>query len=278
MAGPIMNDYIYATRKSFILNDHNGKMIEKNFIEIEGTFLVKIRDNAFNGKDGENVFEHINSFLEVVEQLKIRGLSHDRFRLSVFPISLSGAANKWFRNECVGTISTWDDLVEKFIQKFYNLFYHNEEEEAEDDNDPNEIDDVPEILKSKTTLNTNEVCPFTRWDNRLRGPYANAKSKRTFDPYLNIDRKPEWNYETNNGGNIHNGQRCMENLTYEPSACKIRRFEMVKYTFEADEECIAIKELEHINHSEINMDARYAYWELFHKMDDGWLVTRATNE
>ncbi|GJY26175.1 hypothetical protein Tco_0400901 [Tanacetum coccineum] len=73
-------------------------------------------------------------------------------------------------------------------------------------------------------VNTNKVCPFTRWDNRLRGPYANAKSKRTFDPFLNIDRKPEWNYETNNGGNIQDGQRCMENLTHEPSACKIRRF------------------------------------------------------
>ncbi|GKB53044.1 hypothetical protein Tco_0903797 [Tanacetum coccineum] len=104
MAGPITNDYISATRKSFVLNDNDGKMIKKNFIEIKGTFLVKIHDNAFNGTDGENVFEHINSFLE-------------------------------------------DDLVEKFVQKFYNLFDHNKEEEAEDDNDPNEIDDVPEIYK-----------------------------------------------------------------------------------------------------------------------------------
>ncbi|GJX01194.1 hypothetical protein Tco_0185107 [Tanacetum coccineum] len=374
MAGPITHDYISATRKSFVSNDNDGKMIKKNFIEIEGTFLVKIRDNAFNGKDGENVFEHINSFLKVVKPLKIRGLSHDQFRLSVFPISLS-------------------------------------EEDAKDDNDPNEIDDVPEIFKieedmfnfdtplciafeefnyllkidpdlftydvqeiktydeyeqklnNKTQgldeqwpinrvpyelcehicepyrfkngitkwptcssdtdrycnrgeltrmvrvgswgvvtldvmkfcawlknsfenfheldydvlvkleecwwkVNTNEVCPFTRWDNRLRGPYAKAKSKRTFDPYLNIDRKPEWNYETNNGGNIQDGQRCMDNLTHEPSACKIRRFKMAKYTFEADEEYIAIKELEHINHSEINMGTRYACQEFFHKMDD----------
>ncbi|GKA88441.1 hypothetical protein Tco_0810205 [Tanacetum coccineum] len=96
MAGPITNDYISTTRKSFVSNDNDGKMIEKNFIEIEGTFLVKIHDNALNGKDRENVFEHINSFLEVVEPLK-------------------------------------DDLVEKFVQKFYNLFDHNEEDEAEDD-------------------------------------------------------------------------------------------------------------------------------------------------
>ncbi|GJR73468.1 hypothetical protein Tco_0085833 [Tanacetum coccineum] len=86
MAGPIMNDYISATHKSFVLDDNDGKMIEKNLIEIEGTFLVKIRDNAFNGKDGENVFEHINK------------------------------------------------------------------EEAEDDNDPNEINDVPDVFKIEDDL------------------------------------------------------------------------------------------------------------------------------
>ncbi|GJQ92044.1 hypothetical protein Tco_0003183 [Tanacetum coccineum] len=64
MAGPIMKEYISATSKSFISNNNNGKMIEKNFIEIEGTFLLKIHDNPFHGNDGKNVFKHINSFLE----------------------------------------------------------------------------------------------------------------------------------------------------------------------------------------------------------------------
>nr|GEX86921.1 hypothetical protein [Tanacetum cinerariifolium] len=127
-------------------------MIEKNFIEIKGTFLVRIRDNVFKGMDGENVFDHINGFLEVVGPLKVRGLSHDRFRLSVLSISLSGAASEWFRNEYVRTISTWDDLVENFVQKFYNLFDHNEEEEVENDDNLDEIDDVLEIFKIKDGL------------------------------------------------------------------------------------------------------------------------------
>ncbi|GJY54641.1 hypothetical protein Tco_0446305 [Tanacetum coccineum] len=65
-------------------------MIEKFFVEIQRAFLVKIRDNAFNGTIGENAFEHINNFLEVVGPLKINGVSQDRFRLSIFPISLAG--------------------------------------------------------------------------------------------------------------------------------------------------------------------------------------------
>ncbi|GJV07052.1 hypothetical protein Tco_1344708 [Tanacetum coccineum] len=386
MAGPITDDYISATHKSFVSNDNDGKMIEKNFIEIEGSFLVKIRNNAFNGIDGENVFKHINSFLELVEPLKVRGLSHDRFRLSVFPISLSGAASK-----C--------------------LFDHDEEEEAEDDDDPNMIDDVPEIFKIEDDLfnfdiplciafkefnhllkinpdlftydiqgiktydeyeqelNNNETrgldeqwsvngVPYqlcdhiyelyrfkngiTKWptcssdtnrycnggelpgmvrvgrityfqnhkwyDNlidgclkqetlmykaRIKGSWGDATPgvmkfcawlKNSFENFHELDYdvlvKLEecWNNETNNNANIQEGQRCNEDLTHEPSACKIRRFEMTKYTFEADEEYVAIKELEHINRSETNMDARYAYRELFCKMDDGWLVTRAMDE
>ncbi|GJX10149.1 hypothetical protein Tco_0200008 [Tanacetum coccineum] len=67
-------------------------------------------------------------------------------------------------------------------------------------------------------VNTNEVCPFTRQDDRLWGPYANAKPKWTFSPCLNINHQPEWNNETNNRGNFQEGQRCMEDLTHEPSA------------------------------------------------------------
>ncbi|GJZ76105.1 hypothetical protein Tco_0640570 [Tanacetum coccineum] len=121
---------------------------------------------------------------------------------------------------------------------------------------------------------TNEICAYTRWDNRLWGPYTNTKPNGTFDRYLDTGYMPEKNYEADNVINVQEGQGYMGNIAYEASTCKIRKFAMMKYTFEANEEYVAIKEL--INHSETNVDARYAYLELFHKMDDGWLVTRAT--
>ncbi|GJR63789.1 hypothetical protein Tco_1505951 [Tanacetum coccineum] len=92
MAEPNLNDYIYITRKNFLSGDNEGRMVEKNFFEIQGTFLVKIRDNAFNGTMGENAIEHIDYFLKVVGPLKVKGVSQDRLRFSLFPISLAGAA------------------------------------------------------------------------------------------------------------------------------------------------------------------------------------------
>ncbi|GJZ65880.1 hypothetical protein Tco_0622576 [Tanacetum coccineum] len=315
MEGPITNDYISTTRKSFVSNDNDGKMIENNFIEIEGTFLVKIRDNAFNGNDGENVFKHINSFLKVAE-----------------------------------------------THKFYNLFDHDEEKEVEDNDDPNMIDDVPEIFEIEDNLfnfDTPLCIAFKEFNYLLKidpdlftYDIQGIKTYNEYEQELNNDKTQgldekwsmngvpyqlcdhicepyrfkdgitkwptcssdtegfcnrgelpgmvrvgrmtyfqdhEWydnltdgclkqetlmykaqiegswgnatlgvmkNNETNNGGNIQEGHRYMENLTHEPSASKIRRFEMTKYTFEADEEYVAVKELEHINHSETNIDAR----------------------
>ncbi|GJT84797.1 hypothetical protein Tco_1066514 [Tanacetum coccineum] len=135
MAEP--NDYITAIRKNFVSNDNEGRMVEKCIVEIQGTFLVKIRDYSFNGNIGENAFKHIKFFLEVVGPIKINGLTQDRFRLSVFPVSLAGTTSEWFTKECIGSITTWDNMVEKFILKFHHLSNHDEEEEIEEDDNPN---------------------------------------------------------------------------------------------------------------------------------------------
>ncbi|GJT47928.1 hypothetical protein Tco_0974085 [Tanacetum coccineum] len=150
MAEP--NDCITTTRKNFFSNDNEGRMVEKCIIEIQGMFLVKIREDAFNGNIGENAYKHIDKFLEIVGPIKINRLTQDRFRLSVFPVSLTGAASEWFTKECLGSITTWDDMVKKFILKLHHISDHDEEEETEEDDNPNEIDNVPEIFKIEENL------------------------------------------------------------------------------------------------------------------------------
>ncbi|GKF99709.1 hypothetical protein Tco_0301400, partial [Tanacetum coccineum] len=117
-------------------------MVEKSIFEIQGTFLVKIRKNAFNGNIGENTFKHIDKFLDVVEAIKINGLTQDRFRLSVLPVSLAGATSEWFTKECICSITTLGNLVEKFVQKFYHLSDNDDEEETDEDDAPSKIEDL----------------------------------------------------------------------------------------------------------------------------------------
>nr|GEU38208.1 retrovirus-related Pol polyprotein from transposon TNT 1-94 [Tanacetum cinerariifolium] len=51
------------------------------------------------------------------------------------------AASELLENDCIGSVTTWEDLVEKFVQKFYQPSYDNEEINAEEDDDSDDIAD-----------------------------------------------------------------------------------------------------------------------------------------
>ncbi|GJT63973.1 hypothetical protein Tco_1015453 [Tanacetum coccineum] len=87
-------------------------------------------------------------------------------------------------------------------------------------------------------VNAHEKAPFARCKNYGQGPYANAKTKKDYDPYLDNNRIFEKNYKANNAGDTQYTKKEF----HDPSICTIRRFEMVKYSFKDDEEYVAIKE------------------------------------
>nr|GEX20371.1 RNA-directed DNA polymerase homolog [Tanacetum cinerariifolium] len=250
--------------KNCISNDNEVKMIEINFVEIQGTFLIKVGDNAFNAAIGENMFEHINKFLKVVGPIKLNG----------------------------GSVTSWDDLVEKFAQKFYQLCDHNDD--IKEDDDP---DDIADILKIKGNLfnfetpifgkfheldynilvklqecwwkiNTGEVTSFTRSESYGHEPYANIKTKWAHNPYLEVNNIFGRNYDISDAQDNQRNEERRDDPTLEPSYCKIWRFEMMNYSFNDDEEYITIKESEYLNHSKDSLDA---YQELLRLIDEGWI-------
>ncbi|GKC41609.1 hypothetical protein Tco_1059331 [Tanacetum coccineum] len=238
MAEP--NNYITATRKNFVSNDNEGRMVEKCIVEIQGTFLVKIRKDAFNRNIGENAYKHIDKFLKIVRLIKINGLT-------------------------LGSITIWDDLVKKFIMKFHHLSDHDEEEETEEEDNPNKMDNVPAIFKIEGNMWYDELADRKLKDETLALKVSN--------PYLDVNHIFGRNYEASNIGDAqenqgHEEQNCNPNLG--PSNCKIRRFKMMKYSFDEDEDYITIKESEYLNHSKDSLDA---YRELLRLIYEGWVVT-----
>ncbi|GKC67917.1 hypothetical protein Tco_1100515 [Tanacetum coccineum] len=170
------NEYIYVTRKNLISNDNEGRMIEKFFVEIQGAFLVKIRDNTFNGIIRENAFEHINNFLKVAGLIKVNG-------------------------DCIGSVTTWEDLVEKFVKKFYQLSNNNDEMEAEESDDPN---DIVEIFKIEGNLFDYET-PLTYEEYELNNTKTSDLEEQWLDngvlyqlcdhlyePYLFMNGMTKW--------------------------------------------------------------------------------------
>ncbi|GJU03700.1 hypothetical protein Tco_1114038 [Tanacetum coccineum] len=109
----------------------------------------------------------------------------------------------------------------------------------------------------------------------MQGPYVNFFT--TDDPHLDINSIFGIN---NNASNISNVQeeerneRCnlFNNTAHNAQVCKIRRFEMIKYSFGQDEEYVAIKECEYDDLTKTNEDACRAYQEIFYSMNEGWMV------
>ncbi|GJS32656.1 hypothetical protein Tco_0531038, partial [Tanacetum coccineum] len=120
-------------------------------------------------------------------------------------------------------------------------------------------------------VSAHEVAPFTRWENYGQGPYANAKTKRAYNPYLDINCIFGRNYGADNASYTQDNQEHKKEH-HDPSTCRVRRFEMIKYSFDAEDEYVAIKEHECSNHLKTNIDTCQAYQELFLIMDEGWLV------
>ncbi|GJZ49051.1 hypothetical protein Tco_0603241 [Tanacetum coccineum] len=51
-------------------------------------------------------------------KFELKDVTQDQLMLRVFPISLTGAASRWLRNEPAGSITTWEILKGKFLSKY----------------------------------------------------------------------------------------------------------------------------------------------------------------
>ncbi|GKA28805.1 hypothetical protein Tco_0715050 [Tanacetum coccineum] len=93
------------------------------------------------------------------------------------------------------------------------------------------------------------------------------KQKRQSNTYTNYDDAYEINHEHNKSKEL-----CE---VHEQPVCNIRRYMMIKYSFNDDEEYVAVKEDEYDDLTVTRKEACRAYQEIFQIMDEGWMVTRA---
>ncbi|GJX34426.1 hypothetical protein Tco_0245983 [Tanacetum coccineum] len=85
---------------------------------MKGQFLKELRTNTFSGSDHEDANEHIEKVLEIVDLFHVPNITIDQVMLRAFPMSLTGAASRWLRNEPTGSITTWEGLKTKFLNKY----------------------------------------------------------------------------------------------------------------------------------------------------------------
>ncbi|KAH9769561.1 hypothetical protein KPL71_012051 [Citrus sinensis] len=73
----------------------------------------------FNGLPNEDPHLHLKLFLEVSDAFKIAGATQDALRLRLFPYSLRDRARAWLNSLPYDSITTWNELADKFLMKYF---------------------------------------------------------------------------------------------------------------------------------------------------------------
>ncbi|GJS13051.1 reverse transcriptase domain-containing protein [Tanacetum coccineum] len=87
--------------------------------EIKPTLIDFVSNNPFYGFEEEDPHSHIRRFYQITRTLRLNQVPDDVVKLILFPFSLKEAAETWLDKEPPNSITSWDDLVSKFLNRFY---------------------------------------------------------------------------------------------------------------------------------------------------------------
>ncbi|GKE56194.1 hypothetical protein Tco_1495379, partial [Tanacetum coccineum] len=90
-----MEQYMSKTRADYRSGITWPKIDDKYHFKLKGQFIKELRDNTFSGSDHEDVNEHIEKVLKIVDLFHIPNITHNHVMLRAFPMSLTGAASRW---------------------------------------------------------------------------------------------------------------------------------------------------------------------------------------
>ncbi|KAM6553764.1 hypothetical protein CsatB_014526 [Cannabis sativa] len=76
---------------------------------------------SFYGLGKEDPYMHVKDFLEICSTFRFQNFSDESVRLRLFPFSLKDKSKAWLNSLPARSISTWDELVNKFLSKFFPM-------------------------------------------------------------------------------------------------------------------------------------------------------------
>ena len=94
--------------------------VEANTFELKPSMIQMIQHRTqFAGLPNEDPNQHISDFIELCDTVKYPGVSQDAIRLRLFSFSLRDKAKAWLQSLAIGSIKTWDELTDAFLQKYF---------------------------------------------------------------------------------------------------------------------------------------------------------------
>ena len=74
---------------------------------------------TFYGLDKEDPYYYVNEFLDICATFKFQNFSKESIKLRLYPFSLKDKAKAWLNSLEVGSITSWDMLIRKLLNKYF---------------------------------------------------------------------------------------------------------------------------------------------------------------
>ncbi|KAA3457178.1 RING-H2 finger protein ATL63 [Gossypium australe] len=96
--------------------------ITTNNFKIKLAMIQMIQNNLqFRGIIPEDPNKHLKQFLQHCDTFKYNRVTNDAIRLRFFPFSLINNAFSLLQSQAPRSITTWDEIAGKFLQKFFPI-------------------------------------------------------------------------------------------------------------------------------------------------------------
>nr|GFA91762.1 reverse transcriptase domain-containing protein [Tanacetum cinerariifolium] len=87
--------------------------------EPKHSLINMMTSEQFFGLEKDNPHDHVRWFNKITFTIKYKDVPNLVIKLILFSFSIVGAARRWLKKEPPRSITTWDDLVSKFINEFF---------------------------------------------------------------------------------------------------------------------------------------------------------------
>ncbi|KAL6225884.1 hypothetical protein ACLB2K_004733 [Fragaria x ananassa] len=105
-----------ANEERKALKEFTAPILEGTHFEIRRATIQSLLN--FYGKPNEDHYLHVEEFKDICGTFKY-GISDEHIHLRLFPFSLKDKARKWPSSLPPNSITTWEDLLKKFLLKFF---------------------------------------------------------------------------------------------------------------------------------------------------------------
>ena len=94
--------------------------IEANNFELKPALITMVQQHQFTSHPYKDPNEHMGRFMRMTKTVKLNVVRLEVIKLQLLPFSLRNVAATWFDSLPVGSVNTWEELVEAYMSIFFH--------------------------------------------------------------------------------------------------------------------------------------------------------------